>query len=126
MQEDDNSTDNSTDDSTDDSTDNSTDNSTDCDSDYEDCEETYYCEPWDEYCLTDCEDDGTCDDFNIDYLSTTGYIVENNWRYYTTFGARNISDPVQNINQTLMNTTNITSNLTGIWIRGLDTQPVIW
>jgi hypothetical protein len=26
----------------------------------------------------------------------------------------------------LMNTTNITSNLTGIWIRGLDTQPVIW
>ena len=53
----------------------STDSSTDCDSDYEDCEETYYCEPWDEYCLTDCEDDGTCDDFNIEYLSTTGYVV---------------------------------------------------
>jgi len=39
---------------------------------------------------------------------------------------KNISDPVQNINQTLMNTTNITNNLTGIWIRGLDTQDVIW
>ena len=25
-----------------------------------------------------------------------------------------------------MNTTNITTNLTGIWIRGLDTDPVIW
>ena len=84
------------------------------------------CSPYDDYCTASCEDDDSCDEYDQDLLTKTGYYVYNNWRYYTTFGTRNISDPVQNINQTLMNTTNITSNLTGIWIRGLDTQDVIW
>jgi len=109
----------------------STDNSTDCDPETEDCTEPFddnenSCSPDDDYCVGSCEDDDTCDEFDIDTLSTTAYNVYNNWRYYTTFGTRNISDPVQNINQTLFNTTNVTGNLSGIWLRGLDTQPEIW
>ncbi len=84
------------------------------------------CSPYDDYCTTSCEDNDSCDEYDQDMLYKTGAYITNYWRYYTTFGTRNISDPVQNINQTLMNTTNITNNLTGIWIRGLDTQDVIW